>query len=99
MGTVLGEVYKKVSAVLESSSEDGLENHRWKVEELLLSILSRGFDEDEYLNSDDDGLTYEEKKLKLERAKEIASGLVIGTFENDEDVWGLVKNLKGEKNG
>lgn len=39
---------------------------------------------------------YEEKKRKMERAKEIASGITMGTFERDEEVWDMVKKIKGE---
>ena len=42
----------------------------------------------------------EELKSKLERAKEIASGLVMGTFERDEEVLELVRKIQnGEING
>jgi len=57
------------------------------------------FDEDDYLN-DDDGSMFgaserrEERESKLRRAKEIASGLTLGTFERDDDVWDLVKKIK-----
>lgn len=37
---------------------------------------------------------YEERRQKLERAKEIASGLVLGTFERDEEVWQMVRDIK-----
>ena len=66
-----------------------------------MGILNRGFDENDYLN-DDDGPMFggaerrEERERKLERAKEIASGLVLGTFERDEEIWDLTKRIKDE---
>lgn len=59
-------------------------------------------DDDEELQ--DDGPMFggserrEERARKLERAKEIASGLVLGTFERDEEVWEMVKELKAKEN-
>jgi hypothetical protein len=40
---------------------------------------------------------YEERARKMERAKEIASGLVSGMMETDEEVWELVKELQENK--
>jgi hypothetical protein len=59
------------------------------------------FDEDKYLNDDDGSLfglsdRYEERKAKLELAKEIASGITSGLFVRDEEVWDLVKKIQGE---
>lgn len=39
---------------------------------------------------------YEEKKEKMRRAKEIASGETSGMFERDDEVWDMVKKIKGE---
>jgi hypothetical protein len=67
-----------------------------------MAIFGRGWLED---NEDsDDGPMFggadrrEEKARKKIRAKEIASGLVMGTFERDEEVWAMVKEIK-EKEG
>jgi hypothetical protein len=62
-----------------------------------MSIFSRN-DDDELLDDFDGNMfarnsSYEERKSKLERAREIHSGLVMGTFERDEEVWDFVKKL------
>lgn len=56
--------------------------------------------EDDYLNNDW-GSTFndrgrEEREKKLERAKEIASGLTSGLFEDDEEIWDLVKKINND---
>lgn len=38
----------------------------------------------------------EERKRKLERAKDIASGFSNGTFEKDEEVWEIVRKIENE---
>jgi len=43
------------------------------------------------------GDRYEEKKRKLERAKEIADGTTLGTFERDDEVWDLVNRIEQEE--
>lgn len=48
-----------------------------------------GFDEDSYLNDDDGPMfggsdRYEQRKERLERAKEIASGITHGRHDDDE---------------
>lgn len=62
-----------------------------------------GMKDDEDLLSDDGPMfggaeRREERVRKLERAKEIASGLVLGTFERDEEVWDLVRKIKEKEN-
>lgn len=57
-----------------------------------------GGDDDEII--DDDGPMFggserrEERQRKMERAKEIASGVVMGTMERDEEVWAMVKEIQ-----
>lgn len=54
-----------------------------------------GSDDDDYDHNMFSGHgKYEERQRKKERAKEIASGLVMGTFEDDEEVWALVNKIK-----
>lgn len=65
-----------------------------------MGMINKGFDKDEYINSDDGSIfrgaeRREERIRKLERAKEIADGTILGTFDRDEDVWGLVDKIKG----
>ncbi len=65
-----------------------------------MSIFGSHWNEDE--ESDDDRPIFgigsaersEELKRKKERAKEIASGLFLGTFERDEEVWAMVKEIQ-----
>lgn len=39
----------------------------------------------------------EEKQKKLQRAKDIADGTTMGTFERDQEVWDMVKKIKESK--
>lgn len=57
------------------------------------------WNDDAFLLDDDSGMfggseRYEERKRQWERAKEIASGLVMGTFERDDKVWEYVNKIK-----
>ncbi len=40
------------------------------------------------------GERHEKRQKQKEKAKEIASGLSMGKFEDDEEVWDLVKKYK-----
>lgn len=39
------------------------------------------------------------RKEVLRRAKEIASGEVLGTFERDEEVWDMIRKLREDDRG
>lgn len=62
--------------------------------------------EEDYLSGKDDGPCFpcsaateerSEREIRLRTAKDIASGISMGTFERDEKIWELVSRLKEEK--
>jgi hypothetical protein len=65
--------------------------------DIVMKFFSANWNDDDF---EDEGPMfggserYEERKQKLERAKEIDSGLIMGTFDKDEEIWEMVKKLK-----
>jgi hypothetical protein len=62
-----------------------------------MGILNR-FDDDQYLYEDDGPMMFgservEERKVRLNRAKEIASGLVLPNSSDDKDTIELARKL------
>lgn len=60
------------------------------------SLLEKKFD-GLTLNSMPNSEDREEYRRKYDRAQEIASGITMGTFERDEEVWELVTQIKDKK--
>ena len=67
-----------------------------------MGIFNKGFDEEAYLDGDEGSMAFsgadarEERERKLNRAKEIVSGLTSGMFESDDEVFELARKIKGE---
>ena len=70
-----------------------------------VEIMFHSDDDDEALLNSDDGFTslfnrdetYERRVEALRQAREIESGLVMGTFCRDELVWDFVRMIKERK--
>ena len=67
-----------------------------------MGLFSGGDDDDRYDDYLKDGSMFgkmdrQEWQSIQDRAKEIDSGLVLGTFERDERVWEEVKRLREQK--